>query len=51
MKVYVVTFTESYDGPIFEAVFGTLAAAEQWVLQEEGAFVHRSISEHEIDVQ
>lgn len=36
MIVYVVVYMCSYDGPIFENVFGSHQAAEEWIVEQEG---------------
>ena len=53
MKVYVVLWTQSYDGPLFEGVFRTREQAETFVKNETSSPYTQSsfyeIEEHELD--
>lgn len=36
MKVYVVTWNQSYDGAIYQGVFATEEEANAWIVQDNG---------------
>lgn len=53
MKVYVVLWMQSYDGPLFEGVFNTQEQAEAFVEKKAGLPYKQTsnyyIEEHELD--